>query len=164
MHAHRAFTRWLMAALLVAGCATQRQEQPPQQAQLVRAISAPSRLEPPAYMPAEARALLRTRMGSHARDMGDLMSSVMVLRYEQIAARAVAIAEEDRFAPPLKGDASELNSLLPERFFAQDRQMRVWAGALATAAERMDPFAVANSYGQLSEACVSCHAIYRGGR
>lgn len=153
-----------LLALMVAACATQRSDHPPQQVQLTRAISAPSRLEAPEYLPAEARALLRGRMASHARDMADLMSAVMILRYEEIAGRAQRIAEEDRFAPPSSGDASELNTALPERFFAQDRQMRVWAGALASAAEKLDPFAVATAYGQLSEACVSCHAVYRSGR
>jgi hypothetical protein len=150
--------------LAVAACATQGQDQPPQQVQLTRAIAAPGRLESTEYLPAEARVLLRARMNNHARDMADLMSAVMVLRYEEIASRGKNIAEEDRFAPPLSGDASELNSALPERFFAQDRQMRVWAGALASAAEKGDPFAVANAYGQLSEACVSCHAAYRSGK
>jgi hypothetical protein len=150
--------------LIVAACATQRADHPPQQVQLTRAISAPARLDPPEYLPAEARAMLRGRMASHARDMADLMSAVMILRYEEIASRAQKVAEEDRFARPLSGDASELNSALPERFFAQDRQMRVWAGALASAAEKTDAFAVANAYGQLSEACVSCHAAYRSGR
>jgi hypothetical protein len=150
--------------LVVVACATQRADHPPQQVQLSRAVSAPGRLDPPDYLPAEARALLRGRMASHARDMADLMSAVMILRYDEIASRAQKVAEEDRFAPPRTGDASELNAALPERFFAQDRQMRVWAGALATAADKQDPFSVANAYGQLSEACVSCHAVYRSGR
>jgi hypothetical protein len=165
MDTRRRHFRLLVGLVLaVAACATQRPEQPPQQIQFTRAISAPGRLEPPEHLPAEARVLLRARMNSHARDMADLMSAVMVLRYQEIAGRAQKIAEEDRFARPLTGDASELNSALPERFFAQDRQMRVWAGALASAAEKTDPFAVATAYGQLSEACVSCHAAYRGGK
>jgi hypothetical protein len=164
MHTFRGHLRLSVALLAVAACATQGQDQPPQQVQLTRAIAAPGRLDPPEYLPAEARVLLRSRMNTHAQDMANLMSAVMVLRYEEIASRGQKIAEEDRFARPLTGDASELNSALPERFFAQDRQMRVWAGALATAAEKGDAFAVANAYGQLSEACVSCHAAYRGGK
>jgi hypothetical protein len=153
----------LALTLLASACASQQDRHPPQEAQLTRALSAPGRLAPPEYLPAEARALLRTRMASHARDMADLMSAVMVLRYDEIARRAQGIAEEAHFARPLTGDASELNSALPERFFAHDRQLRVWAGALATGAEKLDPFAVANAYGQLSETCVSCHATYRTG-
>jgi cytochrome c556 len=154
----------VLLSLLAGACATRGSEQPPQQVQLTRAISAPARLEPPAHLPAEARELLRTRMASHARDMADLMSAVMILRYDQVAERAQAIAGEAHFARPLTGDASELNAALPEQFFAQDRQLRVWAGALATAAENLDAFAVANAYGELSETCVSCHAAYRAGK
>jgi cytochrome c556 len=152
---------------LTAACATGRSSEstgPPQQAQLVNAISPPSRLEPPEYLPGAARAVLRTRMASHAREMGDLVSAIMVLKYDEIKERSTAIAQDARFARPLTGDATELNSALPEKFFVYERQLRVWAGALTTAAEKADAFAVATTYGELSQVCVSCHATYRAGR
>ena len=52
---------------------------PPQQAQRTRAVSAPQRAEPPQYLPGTARAILQKRMASHARDMGDLVSAIMLL-------------------------------------------------------------------------------------
>jgi cytochrome c556 len=153
------------AALLVtsSGCASHQRPQPPQEAQLVRAISPPARLEAPDYLPASARLLLRERMTAHARDMGQLMSAIMLLHYGEVHERAQAIAEDTRFARPMTGDASELNSALPERFFSLQEQLRTRSGALATAAAQTDALAVADAYGRLSETCVSCHATYRQG-
>ena len=86
---------------------------PPQQEQLVRAVTPPASLGPPDYLPGTARALLRTRMASHTRDMADLMSAIMILRYPEIEERAQAIASEARFARPHSNDATELNAALP---------------------------------------------------
>jgi hypothetical protein len=66
-----------------AACATPGQDQPP-----------------PAYLPTEARPSLQARMAKHAQDMAALVSAVKVLRYEEIAARAWRIADEDRLAGP----------------------------------------------------------------
>jgi cytochrome c556 len=154
----------VLVASLATGCATQPPAEPPQQAQLLRAISPPARLDPPESLPGTARALLRTRMASHAQDMAALMSAIMILRYSEIEERATAIATEAHFARPHSNDATELNSALPEKFFANERELQVLAGTLAGAAHRLKPFEVANAYGQLSETCVKCHAVYRAGR
>ena len=61
--------------------------------------------------------LLRGRMASHANDMSALMSAIMVLDYPRIGDRAEAIAADERFARPFTGDATELASALPEKFF-----------------------------------------------
>ena len=149
---------------IAATCATAPHAEAPQQAQLVQAISPPARLEAPEYLPGPARALLRTRMAGHARNMGDLTSAIMILRYPEIEERAGEIAGEALFARPHSQDATELNSALPEKFFVYERELRVLAGSLASAAHGLNAFAVANAYGQLSETCVKCHATYRAGR
>jgi cytochrome c556 len=149
----------------IAGCASQpERDQPPQQAQLVQAISPPARLEPPEYLSGMARAVLRTRMASHARDMGDLMSAIMVLQYDRIRDRASAIASDASLARPLTGDATELNSALPEKFFQHQDELKAGAKALAVAADKQSAFAVAEAYGRVSETCVRCHGVYRQGR
>jgi hypothetical protein len=149
--------------LMLAACANQQRSEPPQQAELLRAISPPERLDPPQHLPASARGMLRTLMASHARDMADLMSAIMVLHYDQIADRAGAVAADARFARPLTGDASELNSSLPERFFLLQDELRARAGVLARAGADRKALAVADAYGRLSETCVNCHATYREG-
>jgi hypothetical protein len=150
--------------VLLSACATTRTDAPPQQAQLAEALAPPSRLEPPAHLPGPARALLRTRMAGHAQQMSGLVSAIMVLRYDEIAERANTIAGDAYFARPLTGDATELNSALPEKFFSYDRELRVWASTLASMAEEKDALRVANAYGGMSQVCVSCHATYRAGR
>ncbi len=103
-------------------------------------------------------------MTSHARTMGDLVSAIMVLDYVRIDSDARAIAGDASLARPLTGDATELNSLLPEKFFEHQDELRREASVLAVAADRMNAIDVAAGYGRLSETCVRCHATYRSGR
>jgi cytochrome c556 len=103
-------------------------------------------------------------MANHTKDMTDLVSAIMVLDYPTIADRAKAVAADANLARPLGGDATELNTLLPDKFFQYQDDLRKNAGVLAAAAERMDALQVADAYGHLSESCVRCHAVYRGGR
>jgi hypothetical protein len=154
-----------LAAAVVPACATRAPAGPPQEEQLARALAPPERLQPPESLPGPARALLHTRMASHAQDMGALMSAIMVLRYPEIQARARGIDHEIYFARTRGGDdgATLLNAALPAKLFDLEAELRERARTLAGAAEQLDAFAVANAYGQLSETCVKCHAAYRGG-
>ena len=154
-----------IGALGAPGCATTAPAaEPPQQKQLTQALSPPERLRPAEPLSEVARALLRERMASHTRDMGELVSDIMVLRYDQIRAGAQRIAADANFSRPLSADASELNSALPEKFFLYQDDLRLEARTLAEAAARQHPFDVADSYGRLSQVCVRCHATYRAGR
>lgn len=103
-------------------------------------------------------------MASHARDMSDLMSNIMVLHYPEISDGALRVAGDASLSRPLTEDASELNSALPEKFFLYQDALRLEAKTLAEAAGRQNPFDVADSYGRLSQVCVRCHATYRAGR
>jgi cytochrome c556 len=149
---------------LVAACAagqTTPGGQPPQQAQLAQAIAAPERAAPPEPLSPAAREILKLRMASHARDMGDLVSAIMVLDYPRIAQRAESIAADVNLSRPISGDATELNSSLPEKFFVRQDGLRAGARSLASAARDLDPYRVAAEYGRLSEGCVRCHADFR---
>jgi len=150
-------------SLLAPACAGKSVQEPPQQAQLTRAVSPPRRLEAPDYLPEAARAVLRTMMASHARNMGDLMSAIMVLDYPRIREGADAVANDASLSRPLTHEASELNALLPEDFFRQQDALRAQARVLSDAATRQSPFGVADAYGKLSESCVRCHYVYRKG-
>ena len=154
----------LIVAISSAACAASvPPRQPPQQEQLVAAVSPPSRMEPPEYLSPSARALLKTRMGNHAFRMSDLVSAIMILDYPRIRERAEELRDDARLARPLTGDATELNSALPEKFFVYQDELRTNAQALVTAATRMRALEVAEAYGQLSQNCVRCHAVYRQG-
>jgi cytochrome c556 len=159
---------WMAAAIggivIWGACANQQSpNQPPQQAQLAQAVSAPKRQQPPKYLSPIAREILRTRMASHAREMRTLMAAVMVLDYPKIAEGSERIASDANLSRPLTGDATELNSALPEKFFVHQDEVRAQARALANATQTLDPYRIAAAYGRLSEACVSCHAVYREG-
>ncbi len=100
-------------------------------------------------------------MASHARDMGELVSAIMLLKYPEIAQRADAIAADVNLSRPVTHDATELNSSLPEKFFVRQDDLKAAARVLGDAARNLDPYRVANAYGRLSEGCVQCHADYR---
>jgi hypothetical protein len=164
MRCHRNLFVCLLPLLFATACGTGGHTNgPPQQAQLVRAISPPSRLEPPAALPEVSRAVLRTLMAAHARNMSDLVSAIMLLDYPRINAGAKGVASDASVARPLTGDATELNAQLPARFFQLQDDLRAEAAKLAVSAENLDAFQVADSYGRLSQTCVRCHAVYRAG-
>ena len=152
----------LATSLVAASCASQApRDQPPQQAQLARAISPPERGGPPEPLSETARAILKTRMASHARDMGTLVSAIMVLDYSRIETESNRIAADVSLSRPLTNDATELNSAFPEMFFLRQDDLRTQARTLAAAAHALDPYRVAAAYGHVSEACVRCHADFR---
>jgi cytochrome c556 len=153
----------LGGSLLFTACASPGATRPPQEAQLTRAVSPPARLGAPDHLPDAARAVLRSIMVAHARNMGDLMDAVMVLDYARITAGAEAVAEEASLSRPLRQEASELNSMLPEEFFRLQDALRAQARVLADSSRRQSPYGVAQAYGQLSETCVRCHHVYRSG-
>jgi cytochrome c556 len=146
---------------LAASCASQSVSQPPQQAQLAQAIAAPDRTGPPEPLSPVARGLLKDRMAAHARDMGELVSAIMLLEYDGIAARADKIAGDVSLSRPTTKDATELNSSIPEKFFVRQDALKAAAHGLADAARGRDPYKVAAAYGQVSETCVRCHADFR---
>ena len=154
-----------VCALLAGACAGKAKTTvPPQEKQFAAAVSPPSRLDPPESLPPAARALLKTRMNSHARDMAALVDAIMVLNYRRIQVSADGIVADVSLARPFTGDATELNSMLPEAFFQHQDALKVEAGNLSNAAASQSAFAVAEAYGKVSQTCVRCHAAYREGR
>jgi hypothetical protein len=150
--------------LAVAACATPPRNQPPQERQFAQAVAPPQRLRPVEPLPPAAREDLKVRMAFHARDMNELVSDIMLLRYEEIHDRATRIAGDASLSRPLTNDATELNSAFPEKFFLYQDNLRLEAKTLAESAGRRAAFDVADSYGRLSQVCVRCHAAYRAGR
>ncbi|HXJ21297.1 MAG TPA: cytochrome c [Polyangia bacterium] len=144
-----------------ASCATQSASQPPQQAQLAQAIAAPDRPGPPEPLAPAAKVLLKERMAAHARDMGELVSAIMLLEYDGIAARADKIASDVNLSRPTTSDATQLNAQIPEKFFVRQDDLRAAAHNLADAARSRNPYKVADAYGRVSETCVRCHADFR---
>jgi cytochrome c556 len=148
-----------VAALLATACASQA----PQQKQLAQAVSPPRHPGSAEPLSDAARALLKERMASHAKDMSELVSDIMLLHYDRIRDGAQRIAGEASLSRPLTNDATELNSALPPKFFLYQDNLRLEARTLAEAAGRQHAFDVADSYGRLSQVCVRCHATYRTG-
>lgn len=152
----------LSGLLLPVSCASQPATRPQQEAALSPALSEPTRREPPEPLSPAARQVLKSRMKSHAHDMADLEAAIMVLDYPAIVQRSHAIAADVNLSRPITGDATELNAALPEKFFVRQDELKASARALERAAQGLDSNAVAIAYGRLAEACVRCHADYRG--
>ncbi|HEX3697937.1 MAG TPA: hypothetical protein VH374_21365 [Polyangia bacterium] len=151
--------------LVIGGCGScatsSDRDRPPQQKQLIRAVEPPVRSTPPVFIPEAARALLRMRMATHAKDMSDLMSAVVNLRYVDAEALAGEIVDDASLARPIGNDATELNALLPPEFFALQDRARDDARAVATGAHGLSAIDLGKAYGRLSEDCVACHALFR---
>ncbi|MES1204711.1 MAG: hypothetical protein ABUS79_02125 [Pseudomonadota bacterium] len=145
-------------------CATPVAYQPPQQVQRERAVATPKRKDAVEPLSPAVRAILKRRMVAHSRDMGDLVSAIMILDYPRIAERADGIVADLSLSRPVTQDATELNSSLPEKFYVHQDQIRIEAKGLSEAAKALDAYGVAEQYGRLSEGCVRCHADYRSRR
>jgi hypothetical protein len=117
-------------------------------------------LPAPDYMPAGARAALRKKMARHGQAMTDLMLGVTLLQYDVASAAAGRIVNEPRLSRPVPGGDDELNSLLPERFFTLQDELRSRAQAVQDAAKKRDDPVLAESFGRMTETCVGCHSAY----
>jgi hypothetical protein len=151
----------LVAGLLPAPSCGSQQPQPPQRAQQASAVAVPKGPQPPERLSPMVQSILKTRMVSHANDMNELVSSIMLLDYPRIADRADKIVSDASLARPITGDATELNAMLPEKFYVYQDRVKFEARGLSEAAGAADPYQVAEKYGRLSESCVRCHADYR---
>ena len=147
-------TSRLAALLLAALLALPTDSQPQQPGPPADTLGAPD------YLSELARAMLSRRMARHGRDLTVLVNAVVLLQRGVVAQIATGIAVEPRIVRPLPGDMDELNSALPERFFALQDELRDRAKDVADAARNRDDARLAESFGRLTETCVACHSAY----
>lgn len=114
---------------------------------------------PPGMTPS-IRELLHQRMARHSEDMSQLLSRVLLLKYDEVVTTAERIATAQPLVRPLPGDAE--SPALPERFYLLQEELRQRARAVSEAARARDDQAMTRSFGQLTETCVSCHVAFRG--
>ncbi len=117
-------------------------------------------LPEPDYLPEDARRVLKKKMARHGKDMVELMLSVTLLRYDVAREAAQRIASEPRMARPIVGGEGDVNAALPERFFVLQDEARMRAREVRDAAAKRNDKALAESFGRLTETCVSCHSAY----
>lgn len=129
------------------------QTSPPKQAELAE----------PTWLPPEARNLLSARMERHGEDMTFLLPSVVLLSYRWAEGLTERIAAEPRLARPGVGDADSLNARLPTRFFELQDEVRARAQEVSAAAKARDDARMAKAFGELTQTCVACHALYLQG-
>ena len=129
-----------------------------------RRLSTEPHLPEPGYLSPIARGVLDRRMARHGEDMAGLLRAVILLDHKTIIDRAGAIADEPTLARPSNDDATELNNLLPERFFELQDELRGAARRLVGAARSPNLEQLATAYADLTRACVRCHGIYLQGR
>lgn len=120
-------------------------------------------LAEPTWLPEEARALLSSRMERHGEDMTFLLPSVVLLNYRWAEGLTERIAAEPRLARPGVGDADSLNARLPKRFFELQDEVKARALEVSAAAQARDEARLARTFGELTQTCVACHALYLQG-
>ncbi len=130
-------------------------------AQKPGAASAPKRrvMAQPDHLPEELRLLLLRRMANHARDVSELMFSVLFLQYDDAVVLAKSIKEEPRLARPTPDDET-INRGISSKFFTFQDDLRRRAGEVADSAAKKDSKAMGEAYGRMMQVCVSCHATY----
>lgn len=153
----------LVVVVMCLSCASKQANQPPQSEQLTRAVTPPERPVPPEPLSKPVKALLSRRMASHAEDMSDLVSAIMLLDYSRIITRADKIASDVNLARPISQDATELNASIPEKFFVRQDELKAAVRELEGAARSANSYWVADAYGYVAKTCVRCHADFRPG-
>jgi hypothetical protein len=118
----------------------------------------PARLPARTDIPPAMRDVVRTKMGQHELQMRELMTRVVVMDDDGIARAAGAVFDEPSLARPITGD--ELNSVLPERFFVLQDEMRMRARQLVIASGHHDRAAVTDQFAALTRVCLACHDAY----
>jgi len=125
-------------------------------------------LPAPEYLPPEARAELRARMGRHAATLSSLVQALVLLDRPAIRALASRIAEEETAARLSAPTKSGKPLPLPPQFFTELDALRDNAQQLATAAAqpssgRDDDRELADRFAALARTCVGCHSAYLHG-
>lgn len=123
-------------------------------------MTARKNLEPPAYLSALARQLLKRRMQRHGAEMLALLQAVVLLDHETTRRLAAELAAEPRLTRPIAGGADDLNASLPERFFVLQDELRSRALDLAGATRQAGAPELARRLGEVTQTCVACHTTY----
>jgi hypothetical protein len=111
-------------------------------------------------LPLAVRETLGRRMERHGGELVFLLSSVVLLRYEEAEELAQMIVDEPKLGRPVPGDDASLNALLPSGFFVYQDALSERAKELVTAAREQDDAKLSKTFGALSETCVGCHSAY----
>jgi cytochrome c' len=118
------------------------------------------KLQPPDWLPVQAREMLAARMQRHGEEMMYLTAMVLTLNHEGAAHLAEHIAEEPRIGRPTSEERGTISELLPERFFDLQDELNDRAKAMASAARTGANDKMVQAYGRLTQTCVSCHEAY----
>lgn len=151
-----------LTLISAVGCTSETSDDLPEKAAVES--TAPGSLRQPGYLPKAARALLREKMRRHAENTGQMVKAVVTLQYDEVERHARRLLAEPTLARPLNGDATMLNALLPERLFELQDALTAATETLQQAASRRDSSALSAAFSNVSQACVSCHAVYLQGR
>lgn len=109
----------------------------------------------------EVRGLLKQEMSAIEVAMKDIISANANGDSEKIAVIAQKIKDSFILKQHLtKHQKHELHSVLSADFIKQDQRFHYNAGMLAHAAQMKKPELINFYYGQLFEACASCHKVH----
>jgi len=109
----------------------------------------------PSTISEDARALLKLKMKSHAKEAEKLSLAVATVRLAEVQRLAKDISLEPRLDP-----AAGAAVKLPPRFFELQDELKTRATALSDAAGDGQLSGTLERYGQLVENCMACHAAF----
>lgn len=111
-------------------------------------------------LPLALRETLTASMDRHGEELVFLLSSVVLLHYQDAEELAQMIADEPKLGRPVPGDETSLNAMLPTGFFVYQDALTARAKELAAAARAKEDARLVKAFGALSETCVGCHSAY----
>lgn len=103
-----------------------------------------------------SRALLKSKMKNHIKDMKELSIAVATIQAAEVQRLAQGIANAGR----LDKNTSGANQL-PERFFELQDELKKNAQALADAGKANTMDAMLSNYQELVSTCMQCHAAFK---
>ena len=109
----------------------------------------------PSSISEDARALLKQKMKSHAKEAEKLSVAVATVRLSEVQRLARDISLEPRLDP-----AAGAAVKLPPRFFELQDELKKRSEALVEAAKADEMSGTLEKYGQLVETCMACHAAF----
>jgi len=112
---------------------------------------------PPDVVSPDGRSVVQRRMSKHGASLMELTLAVTLLQRKTIAEAATRIGS-DTGLPVMPPSATETQSQRNFRFL--EGVLRQRTTTLAQASSNGDNAALATAFGNMMQACISCHSLY----
>ncbi len=155
----------IVSGLFLFACGQSKTDEAPKATQSVSTVQTDTLRSQQIQLPERLMSVLRQEMQLIEAAMGQLLSHLAQGKANEAATVAMNIHDSFILKRNLSPDElQQLIRLLPKSFILMDREFHGRAQKLATAAQQGDFTTAIQRYAAMSQACVSCHALYAAER